>query len=167
VVLLLAAAVIPLSVLVHQSVPANAMQLITGLPLGVVDFIVARRQPRNPIGWLLLAVPVGVLIILNAVAYAVQVYRSGFRLPLGPVAVFLAFAYIPVLFVALPPVFLLFPDGELPSPRWRRVLRSYLAIARPSRHRRSVRQHGLGGPIPAHFNYRCWRSGWCSLGVWC
>jgi hypothetical protein len=126
---LLAAAVIPLSMLAHQSVLANATQLITGLPLGVVGFIVARRQPRNPIGWLLLVVPVGVLLSLNAAPYAVLVYRLGYGLPLGPVAVFLAFAYIPVLFVALPPVFLLFPDGALPSPRWRWVLRSYLAIA--------------------------------------
>ena len=44
-------------------------------------------------------------------------------------AAFLETAYFPVLFVALPPVFLLFPDGVLPSPRWRWVLRSYLAVA--------------------------------------
>jgi hypothetical protein len=108
VVLLLAAAVIPLGMLAHQSVLANAMQLITGLPLGVVGFIVARRQPRNPIGWLLLAVPVGVLLSLNAAAYAVLVYWLGYRLPFGPVAVFLAFAYprpvrgAPASVVALP-----------------------------------------------------------------
>jgi hypothetical protein len=53
-VVLLAAAVIPLGMLAHQSVLANATQLITGLPLGVAGFIVARRQPRNRIGWLLL-----------------------------------------------------------------------------------------------------------------
>ena len=126
---LLAVAVIPLNVLAHQNVLANAAQLLVGVPIGVVGFIVARRQPRNPIGWLLLAVLTSVLISLVAYPYSWLVYGLGYQLPFGPMAAFLETAYFPVLFVALPPVFLLFPDGVLPSPRWRWVLRSYLAVA--------------------------------------
>jgi hypothetical protein len=128
-VVLLAVAVIPLTVLAHQGVPANVTQLVIGLPICAVGFIVARRQPGNPIGWLLLAVTVGILLSLDAEPYAWMVYRLGYRLPFGPVAVVLESAYVLVLFVALPPVFLLFPDGTLPSPRWRWVLRCYLAVA--------------------------------------
>ncbi len=129
VVLLLAAAVIPLTVLAHQGVLANATQLMIGLLICAVGFIVARRQPGNPIGWLLLVVSVGILLSLDADPYVWLVYRLGYHLPLGPVAVLLESSYFPVLFVALPPVFLLFPDGVLPSLRWRWVLRSYLAVA--------------------------------------
>jgi hypothetical protein len=128
-IVLLAAAVIPLSVLAHQPVVGNVTQLLVGAPLGVVGFIVARRQPRNPIGWLLLAVMVGVLLSLVAGPYTSLVYQLGYRLPFGPLAALLETAYFPVLVVALPPVFLLFPDGVLPSARWRWVLRSYLAVA--------------------------------------
>ena len=99
------------------------------MSIGVVGFIVARRQPGNPIGWLLLTVLTGIVVSLVADPYSWLVYRLGYRLPFGPVAVFLEAAYFPVLFVVLPPVFLLFPDGALPSPRWRWVLRSYLAVA--------------------------------------
>jgi hypothetical protein len=73
-------------------------------------------------------VAVGVLVSLDAAPYDVLVYRLGYHLPLGPVAVLLTGAYLPVLFVALPPVLLLFPDGQVPSPRWRWVLRCYLAL---------------------------------------
>jgi hypothetical protein len=127
-IVLLAAAVIPLSVLARQNVLTNATQLGFGLPIGLVGFIITRRQPGNPIGWLLLAVLAGVLLSLDAGSYAWLVYRLGYRLPLGPLAVVLEFSYIPALFVVLPPVFLLFPGGVLPSPRWRWVLRSYLAV---------------------------------------
>ena len=128
-VVLLAAAVIPLNVLAHQNVLVNTAQLLFGVPIGVVGFIVARRQPGNPIGWLLLTVLTGIVVSLVADPYSWLVYRLGYRLPFGPVAAFLEAAYFPVLFVVLPPVFLLFPDGVLPSPRWRWVLRSYLAVA--------------------------------------
>ena len=127
-VVVLAAAVIPLSVLARQNVLANAAQLSIGVPMCAVGFLVARRQPRNPIGWLLLVMPVGVLSALDATLYDVLVYRLGYHLPLGPLAVLLTPAYIPVLFVALPPVLLLFPDGTVPSRRWRWVLRCYLAL---------------------------------------
>jgi hypothetical protein len=126
---LLAAAVIPLNVLARQNVLVNAAQLLIGVPMCAVGYIVARRKPGNPIGWLLLVIPVGVLLSLDAGPYVWLVYRMGYHLPFGPAAVVLEAAYFLVLFVALPPVFLLFPDGELPSPRWRWVLWSYLTVA--------------------------------------
>jgi hypothetical protein len=126
---LLAAALIPLDVLARQNVLANAAQLAIGLPICAVGLIVARRQPGNPIGWLLLVIAVGVVLSLDARAYAWLVYRMGYHLPFGPAAVLLGNSYFPVLTIALPPVFLLFPDGVLPSPRWRWVLWSYLTAA--------------------------------------
>jgi hypothetical protein len=128
-VVVLAAAVIPLNVLARQDVLANAALLAISLPMGAVGFILARRQPGNPIGWLLLVVPAGVLLGLDADPYAWLVYRLGYRLPFGPAAVLLENSYWTVLTIALPLVFLLFPDGKLPSPRWRWVLWSYLTAA--------------------------------------
>ena len=126
---LLAAAVIPLDVLARQGVLANSALLAISLPMCAVGLIVARRQPGNSIGWLLLVIPVGVLLGLDAGPYAWLVYRMGYRLPFGPAALLLENSYWAVLTIALPPVFLLFPDGELPSPRWRWVLWSYLTVA--------------------------------------
>jgi hypothetical protein len=125
--LLIAAVLIPLSALAGQ--PASALQVAIFVPMCAVAFLVTRRQPRNPIGWLLLVFATGVMLSGDAAEYDLLVYRLGYHLPLGPVAVLLAFAYIPALFVALPPVLLLFPDGTVPSARWGWVLRSYLVVA--------------------------------------
>jgi hypothetical protein len=129
VVMLLAAAVIPLSVLARQNLLANAALLAISVPMCAVGLIVARRQPGNPIGWLLMVIPAGVLLGLDAGPYAWLVYRTGYRLPFGPAAVLLENSYWAVLTIALPLVFLLFPDGALPSLRWRWVLWSYLTVA--------------------------------------
>ena len=54
-VLLLAAAVVPLALVAHQGVLSNVGQVAPFLPIAAVGFVIARHRPRNPIGWLLIA----------------------------------------------------------------------------------------------------------------
>jgi hypothetical protein len=97
---------------------------------GGVGLVVARSQPRNPIGWLLLIFIVLFMLGAGATEYAVLAYSLGHRgLPLAPVAVVLDTFLIPPAFLLFPPVILLFPDGRLTSRRWRRVLWVYAALA--------------------------------------
>jgi hypothetical protein len=126
-VLVLAVAVFPLSALAHQSVASNASQVVVFLPIAAVGLVIARRLPRNPVGWLLLACAAGILLNACAGRYVWLVYRLGHRLPLGPLALVLNLSWLAV-YLTLPLVMLLFPDGTLPSRRWRTVLWAYLAV---------------------------------------
>jgi len=105
----------------------NLAAFIALLPITPVGFVVARRQPANPLGWMFLALVA--LLELGGVGtdYAWLSYRLGHHLPLAEVGVVLAPAWCPLL-VTLPLMILLFPDGRLPSPRWRPVLWGYLAV---------------------------------------
>jgi len=47
---LLAVALVPLSVLARQSPVVNGGETLGAIPFGVVGLLIARRQPRNPIG---------------------------------------------------------------------------------------------------------------------
>jgi hypothetical protein len=91
-----------------------------------VGFVVARRQPGNPIGWILIAFIL--LFLLSGVVggYATLYYRFGHHgLPLAPAAVLLTPLWAPALLL-FPVVILLFPDGRLAARRWRWVLRAYV-----------------------------------------
>jgi hypothetical protein len=127
-VLLLGAAV-ALSILAHQFAWSDVPQLfLVVIPFAVVGVVVARRQPRNPIGWILLTIVLALLGSGDAGLYAVLHYRLGHRgLPLAPLAVFLAAGWV-WLVTLLPLAVAFFPDGALPSPRWRWVLRGYIAL---------------------------------------
>jgi hypothetical protein len=126
-ILVLTAALVPLSLLARQDVLSNLSQDAQFLPLGAAGWLIARRQPRNPIGWLMLVTTAGVVLSSDCLPYTWLVYRLGHQLPLAPVVLLLNMSYL-TLYVALPPVILLFPDGKLESPRWRWVLRAYLAV---------------------------------------
>jgi len=117
----------------HQSstsVTAVISLLVVILVVAAVGLVVARHQPGNAIGWLLLGAALWIPLTIAASGYAALVYDYGRRgVPgLGPVAVVISglFTFVIVVF---PLVTLVFPDGRLPSPRWRWALWAYLGLS--------------------------------------
>ena len=129
VVLALAAATLTLVSLVRQmTVHHLGPGIAIVLAYAGVGVVIARRQPRNPTGWLLIIFVL--LYVLGAAAtnYAVLAYRLGYHgLPLAAAALLLATLSAPS-FAVFPVVILLFPDGQLTSRRWRWALWAYAGL---------------------------------------
>jgi len=104
----------------NQTAP-QLVRLMALLPTAAVGMLVAVRRPGNVLGWLLLGC--GVLFSLQegSVAYSVLDYRLHHgTLPLGRLAIALQATWAPGL-VLVAGALWLFPDGHLPTGRWRRV----------------------------------------------
>jgi hypothetical protein len=126
--LLLMAVDVPLEAAIHTLSASNAWELELVLPFTVVGGVVARREPRNPMGWLLMTVSLVTVLTAYASDYTVFVYHFGHRSwPLGPLAVLLDSLGSISGLLLLPLVILLFPDGRVSS-RWRWPLRGAFAI---------------------------------------
>jgi hypothetical protein len=99
----------------------DTVSFVLFLAFPIVGAVVASRRPRNPIGWILLAD--GLLWMILAVTDSYSVYgvaRSG-SVPY-PVAIgAIGNQWLWILTVGLIGIYLLllFPDGKLPSRRWR------------------------------------------------
>jgi len=146
--LVLLAVAMVLSGLVHElSVLGSGPIIPIVVVYAGVGVVVARRQPRNPIGWILIGFIVLFLLSNDVGSYAALYYRFGHHgLPLAAVAVLLEPLWAPAL-VLFPVVILLFPDGRLASRRWRWVLVAYaLAAGRGERGRRLPGDHRGGRP---------------------
>jgi signal transduction histidine kinase len=97
------------------------------LAFGVVGAIVAVHRPANPIGWLFQAEGLGFALGVATDTYAKYATRAGVAAPpsvawavwLGAILGELGFLFALAI--------LLFPDGRLPSPRWRVV--AWLIVA--------------------------------------
>jgi hypothetical protein len=105
---------------------AGLTLVAAGLYLWIARSIVT-RQPTNTVGWILLGIPVLATLSFADGAYATRalVLAPG-SLPFGVAAAWIdRWDLIPAS-AAFILIFLLFPDGRLPSPRWRPAL--WLAV---------------------------------------
>ncbi|HEY0871812.1 MAG TPA: hypothetical protein VGD55_15540 [Acidothermaceae bacterium] len=108
-----------LTVLAHDlRASFDGVLLLIVATVAAVGLVVARRQPSNPIGWVLLVASAFFAAYAVAVLYVVLDYhRHGGRLPLGRVALAAEPCWVPG-FVLLGLAVALFPDGRLTSRRW-------------------------------------------------
>ena len=83
-----------------------------------VGAFVASHRPRNAIGWLFLAEGLGAALGLAGLTYAKYAVRSGAPPTAARWAAWAAVFFIDALF-PLFLILLLYPDGRLPSRRWR------------------------------------------------
>jgi len=121
-------ATIPLAVLIDRTTSSGpsgvGLFLLFGLAFAGVGVVVARREPRNPIGWLLLGVSLAMTAGSVGPEYAYLDYTVHHgSLPLGAIGVLVSQAWV-YAFMLLPLIILFFPDGRM-GPRWSWPLRAY------------------------------------------
>src|SRR5271166_701578 len=112
--------------LLHRHAPHTEVLGVIGLTPAILAFaaggtLLALRRPANPVGWLLLLAGVSIGGVFSANVYANWALRNS--APLADFAAWVAnwaFAPLVTCLVLLLPLF--FPDGRLPSRRWRWVL---------------------------------------------
>jgi len=119
------AAMIPLSVFAHL-VGDGVVALVIGVPCAAIGFLVARRQPRNPLGWLFLVIAIFLFVPTVGGDYAYLNYQLGHPLPFAAVGLAVDGLWSEGLALFIVAI-LLFPDGRLPSRFWRWALRVWCA----------------------------------------
>jgi hypothetical protein len=119
------AAMIPLSVFA-QLLGEGIVALVIGVPCMAIGFVVARRQPRNPLGWLFLVIAIFLFVPTVGGDYAYLNYELGHALPFAAAGLAVDGLWSEGLALFIVAI-LLFPDGRLPSRFWRWALRVWCA----------------------------------------
>ena len=116
-------ATVPLDSLTHQTgtggpLADTLVNVVAVLPAIAVGTLLAARRPRNPIGWLILAI--FIVGFSPTTQYVILDYRMHHgTLPLGGLAVVLQECW-PLFLFGIALLLWIFPDGTLPPGRWRR-----------------------------------------------
>lgn len=105
------------------SVGLGAGLATVALAYAVSGAILASRRPTNAIGWIMVAIGLSESVIVLAGGYAAAATdRLPSLLPFGDIAAWMgSWAWVPGVGAIATFLFLLFPDGCLPGPRWRWV----------------------------------------------
>jgi signal transduction histidine kinase len=107
-----------------RPVPSDIVGPLPVMAFATVGALIAWRQPRNRMGWLLLATALAATFLTLPKLYAgigIDIKPGSLPAPLSVYAISQVLRIVPseLLLVFLP---LLFPNGQLPSRRWRVVL---------------------------------------------
>jgi len=103
----------------------QAIEVIGFLGAPILGGVIASHRPENPYGWLWCAIGLSLGVTFLAVGYGAYtlVVEPG-ALPGGVAAAWVSGVATAIDYGLLPFVFLLVPDGRLPSDRWRWVART-------------------------------------------
>jgi hypothetical protein len=103
--------------------------LVIGVGYGTVGALVASRQPRNPIGWMFCGMALAMMLYAFREPYLVRgtIVAPG-SLPATAFVAWLGGWSALAAVLCVPIVFLLFPTGSVPGPRWRPVLWGGVAV---------------------------------------
>jgi signal transduction histidine kinase len=120
--------------LIDTGTPGLELAFVSFFLFPVIGYILAIRRPENAVSWVMLgiALALGMSGFMGSYAsYAIHGGPGGLRV--GAVVVALDQAtWIPIVGLPVTFLLLLFPDGHLPSPRWRwfaRILGASMVIA--------------------------------------
>jgi hypothetical protein len=131
------------------------------IPFGAVGVLVLRRHPRHGLGWVF--VGIGVASALQAVLFEYGLYALLLRpgsLPGGVLVAWILNWYWILLILLLAVAIVVFPDGHLPSPRWRTYM-TLLAVGTLA----GIGLLGLRpGPLDSSFAFVENPIGWSALG---
>ncbi len=99
----------------------GAIWVLSLAAFALMGALIAARRPENPIGWLFCAAGLSLSISTFATRWSEYARHRG-ALPLGHVMTWLAtWSWTPGILLMFTFLLLLFPDGHLPSRRWRPV----------------------------------------------
>ncbi len=102
---------------------------IIAIGLGAVGLLLTLKVPANIIGWLFLAGGLCEAVMGLGRQWAVYVELGGHQLPGATLAGWLGtWPMVPAM-ATFPLILLFFPDGALPSPKWRPVVWATLTVA--------------------------------------
>jgi class 3 adenylate cyclase len=98
----------------------QAIEVIGFLGAPILGAVIAAHRPENPYGWLWCAIGLSLGVTVFAVGYGIYAFvvEPG-AVPGGVAAAWVSSVTTGVVLALLPFAFLLFPDGRLPSGRWR------------------------------------------------
>jgi hypothetical protein len=102
---------------------AVAPQALWAMSFPVVGAVIATHRPHNPLGWIFLVIGLSQGLLIFGFEYGTYALQTApGTLPGGPLAIWIGqWVWAPGVGLVLTFVPLLFPDGRLPSRRWRLV----------------------------------------------
>jgi hypothetical protein len=108
----------------------EAVAAVAAVLFAVVGLLIARKEPRNPIGWIFLASALMLAVVGSGYGYADLALYGGEGWAGGIWAGWLA-SWLFIVPVFVSPCFIaqLFPDGQPVSHRWRLALRLSVGLA--------------------------------------
>jgi signal transduction histidine kinase len=125
--------------------------LLLGASMALVGGLIASRRPRQAMGWVLLFIGSTQALVEFAGAYSELAYTGGVGVPApGFFGWINTWMWMPGLGTLVTFLLLLFPDGHLPSPRWRWLARISGAVLFVAIGAVAITSWSAPGPVLAH-----------------